>query len=425
MTNSRRNFFKTTGTALAGLAASPLISRAQSAPAMPPANIPAVPEIAGGAKAREYWVAMARKVAAPVLENLAARTLKKNMPFEMYEAPGRDAAKDRRDRMRFTHTEAICRLMCGITAWIETDKPADIIELVHKSLDAMSDPESPDYMNFKTPSQPLVEAAFICQGLLRARKTLWEPLDARVKKNFIASMNLARKIAPFENNWQMFAAEVEAFMHAIGEDIDRKRVSNALERHEKWYKGDGVYGDGNPFHWDYYNSYSIQPMLLDTTEVFAKDAEWKKYRAPVVKRARRYAAVLERFISPEGTYPIIGRSSGYRCGALQVLTQIALQKRLPKNVSPAQVRCALTKVLQRQLGAAGTFDKDGWLQLGFAGHQPAVADPYVTTGSNYLCSPMFLVLGLPADDEFWSAPDEPWTSVKAWSGVNIPGDHSV
>ena len=30
-----------------------------------------------------------------------------------------------------------------------------------------------------------------------------------------------------------------------------------------WYKGDGVYGDGPPFHWDYYNSFVIQPMLLN------------------------------------------------------------------------------------------------------------------------------------------------------------------
>ena len=44
---------------------------------------------------------------------------------------------------------------------------------------------------------------------------------------------------------------------------DRMRVDYALRQHEQWYKGDGVYGDGPEFHWDYYNSFVIHPMLLD------------------------------------------------------------------------------------------------------------------------------------------------------------------
>ena len=34
-----------------------------------------------------------------------------------------------------------------------------------------------------------------------------------------------------------------------------------------------------------------------------------------------------------------------------------------------------------------------------------------------------LPLGLPANDSFWACPDEPWTSVKAWSGESFPKDH--
>ena len=36
-----------------------------------------------------------------------------------------------------------------------------------------------------------------------------------------------------------------------------------------------------------------------------------------------------------------------------------------------------------------------------------------------------LPLGLPASDEFWSAPPQPWTSVKAWSGQPFPIDHAL
>ena len=70
----------------------------------------------------------------------------------------------------------------------------------------------------------------------------------------------------------------------------------------------------------------------------------------------------------------------------------------------------------------GTFDKKGWLHLGFAGHQPSIAERYINTGSIYLCSAVFVALGLPADSEFWSAPYEDWTQKKVWKGVDVPCD---
>jgi hypothetical protein len=280
-------------------------------------------------------------------------------------------------------------------------------------------------MNFTKHSQPLVDAAFLALALLRAPKTLWEPLDERVKKNVVAALKSSRAIRPNESNWLLFAASVEAFLHVAGEPIVRERVDHALKKHMEWYKGDGVYGDGAEYHCDYYNSFVIQPMLVEVTTVFAEDAEWGPLAPIVMKRAQRYAAIQERQISPEGSYPVIGRSSAYRFGAFHALAQISLLKKLPRGVTPAQVRCAMTTMLRRQLAARGNFDDAGWLTLGFAGHQPDIADGYVSTGSLYLCSNALLPLGLPSDDPFWSAPDALWTQAKAWSGVDLPGDHSI
>ena len=71
----------------------------------------------------------------------------------------------------------------------------------------------------------------------------------------------------------------------------------------------------------------------------------------VLKRAQRYAAVQERMISPEGTYPIFGRSITYRFGAFQHLSKIAYMRKLPKYVTPAQVRYALYTVIKKQIEA--------------------------------------------------------------------------
>ena len=59
---------------------------------------------------------------------------------------------------------------------------------------------------------------------------------------------------------------VEAGLAALGADWDATRVDYAVRQHEQWYKGDGAYGDGPAFHWDYYNSFVIQPMLVDVLD---------------------------------------------------------------------------------------------------------------------------------------------------------------
>ena len=89
------------------------------------------------------------------------------------------------------------------------------------------------------------------------------------------------------------------------------------------------------------------------------------------------------------------------------------------------MRGALLAVIKRTLDAPGTFDADGWLRIGFCGHQPGVGEAYISTGSLYLCSVALLPLGLPSSDPFWSAPDAPFTQQRAWSGRPFPIDHAL
>jgi hypothetical protein len=66
----------------------------------------------------------------------------------------------------------------------------------------------------------------------------------------------------------------------------------------------------------------------------------------------------------------VGRSITYRTGAFHLLAQIALRRELPPPLAPGGVRSALTAVMRRSLEAPGTFDGEGWLTVGFCGHQP-------------------------------------------------------
>ena len=228
------------------------------------------------------------------------------------------------------------------------------------------------------------------------------------------------------SNWLLFSAIIEAALLKFTGAGDPMRMDYAIREHQTWYKGDGTYGDGPDFHWDYYNSYVIQPMLLDVVGVLVQAGkENKDLLTKLQARARRYAAVQERLIGPDGSFAAFGRSLAYRCGAFQHLGQVALQGLLPEELPAGQARAALTAVIRRTMEPKGTFDARGWLQIGLCGHQPGIGETYISTGSLYLCSTAFLPLGLPANDAFWASPAQEWTARRIWSGQDVKTDHAL
>jgi len=341
------------------------------------------------------------------------------------EAPHGNAA----ERKQYTYLEALGRLLAGISPWFESGRDAAsgrYAELARQAIAAAVEPSSPDYMNFTQGSQPVVDAAFLALAVLRAPTELWEKLDGNTRRQLVDAMRASRVIRPGFNNWLLFSAMVEAFLCHAGEQWDAMRVDYAIRQHEEWYKGDGIYSDGPQFHWDYYNSFVIHPMLLAAIEtVSRKSKAWDSFYPAIVNRSRRHAAIQERLIAPDGSYPAIGRSIAYRCGAFHLLAEMALRKQLPESVKPAQARTALTAVIRRTMEAPGTFDEEGWLKVGLCGHQPEIGEAYISTGSLYLCSVALLPLGLDGSDPFWNDPPEPWTSQKVWSGQDVPADHAI
>jgi len=360
---------------------------------------------------RDYWIRTLHRLADPVLTNLA------RMPVE--QAAGAD-------RAGVTRLEALGRVVAGIAPWLELGEDPAAAAQARSAIARAVDPASPDALNFTRDRQPLVDAAFLAQGIVRAPKALRDGFDAASRRHLIGALESTRAITPGFNNWLLFSAMVETCLRSLDASWDRTRVDYALRQHEQWYKGDGAYGDGPDFHWDFYNSFVIHPMLVDVLHACGDEVpEWKATRDRERARAKRYAAVQERLIAPDGSFPAIGRSIAYRCGAFHLLAQSALRHELPDAVSAAQVRGALTAMIRRTLEAPETFDRDGWLRIGLCGHQPAAGEPYISTGSLYLCTVALLPLGLPASDEFWTASPQPWTAVKAWSGKPFPIDHAL
>jgi hypothetical protein len=419
---NRRDFLHA-GALAAGSAALPHADTTHTAPLAQTTPAAAVP-----VETRASWIARLTKIADPVLTHLANGTLKAQMPCEA--AAGVEAA-----RRKFTHLEAFGRLLAGMATWLELSATGSAdedrartryAELARRALISATTPGSPDFLNFNDGGQALVDTAFLAQAILRAPRTLLDPLDAKARVHVTEALLATRVLLPGFNNWLLFSATVEAALLKMGAAWDRLRVDYAIRQHEQWYKGDGLYGDGPEFHWDYYNSFVIQPMLLNVLDACAKEVPaWQALQATMLARAQRYAAIQERLVAPDGSYPAIGRSLAYRCGAFQLLADIATRRALPESVAPGQARAALSLVIAKTLDAPETFDSNGWLRIGLCGHQPAVGETYISTGSLYLCSVAFLPLGLPATDAFWSAPATPITSQKVWSGQTFPIDHAL
>jgi hypothetical protein len=388
----------------------------------------ALPHSGKGVSDREYWWQLLDKIVRPVLDNLSKGELRKYMPIET-------ASDAYGDRPEVTHLEALGRTLAGIAPWLALPDTVDeegirrkqLKELALQAITNAVDPKSPDYMNWSKGSQPLVDAAFLAHGLLRATNALWEPLDTQTKDRLLQEFDRQKlAIKPFYNNWLLFGAMLEAFRIGIGEKGDLMRMDYAIKKHQEWYLGDGWYGDGPEFHLDFYNAFVIHPMLVQVLEMAARvQGSYTSELETAIRRMQRYSVQQEMLISPEGTFPGFGRSLTYRSAAFQPLGEVILRDMLPDQLQPGQVRAALTKVYSNIFESPGVFDENGWLQLGFAGHQPGLAEPYISTGSLYLCTVGFLPLGLAANHPFWNSDAMPWSSQKLWTGQQVHRDQAM
>jgi len=377
---------------------------------------------------RKLWLNYMDKVARPVMSTLAADQLREKMPMLLS-----DRIDNKESRTKAGYLEAFGRTLSGIAPWLQLEG-GDEAEVklrdqyrkwALKAIANAVNPQAKDFMQWKG-GQPLVDASFLAFALVRS-PWLWEHLDEAAKKQVTEVLRSTRETVPAYSNWILFSGMIEAFFCKYDLDYDPVRLEFGIrEFTQHWYVGDGMYSDGMSFHLDYYNSIVIHPYLsVILEEINAKKKNYLREQERELAVGQRYAEIQERMVNADGSYPVIGRSIVYRGGVFHHLANIAYKKQLPASLKPAQIRCALTAMIKKTLGAPQTFTADGWLNIGLYGRQPGLADFYITTGSLYICAEAFVPLGLPDTDPFWTDPDEAWTAVKIWSGEDVPADHAL
>jgi len=416
----RRNFL---GSLVAGSAAT-LATAGEAGAASKPEARPA--------NDRAYMAGLLQRMTEPVLSAMARGELVRK--FELEVSPTWDG----RDK-RVSYFECFARLIAGAAPWLalpddgtpEGATRKRLLDMARQSYVNSVDPTSPDRLMWEGPGQVLVDSAYYTNALMRAPQALWEPLDAATKRRIVDYIKSLRRIEPPYINWMLFAAMNEAWLMSIGEAYDPMRMNVAIRKVNEWYVGDGWIKDGETFHFDYYGSYVMHPMLCEILEVLEKykgpfwNGKPGEMRALAFKRMQRFSEHLERFVSPEGTFPMFGRSLTYRTAAFQPLALLALRKQLPDKLPEGQVRSAMRAVHERIFSAPSNFTKGGFLTIGFVGAQPELGDWYSNNGSMYITSASFLPLGLAATDSYWTTPAQDWTQKKAFAGARFSKDYHV
>lgn len=373
---------------------------------------------------RAFAIQLLQTIADPVLIPLSQEKLHTVFPRKDWET--------RESNIHTSQLQAFGRTLSGMAPWLSlgADSTAEgmlrarYIDMARQCLINATNPASADYL-FKGPTQErIVHAAYIAYPLLIAPKQLWDPLSAEEQHQVIDALKSHRSFTPNESNWLLFPAIIETAIGRLTGNCKTRPIKYAIKKFRHWYLGDGVYGDGPDFHWDYYNSYVMHPLL---TEVLrnCKDIGIRvdtSFVEETVRRGGRYAAMLEHLISPEGTFPAMGRSSVYRIAMLQQLEYMAFrEKQLPASLEPGATRSAITAVIKRMMLMPGTFDEKGWLNAGIVGEQVNARDVYNYTGALYMCTMGLTHLGIAPGDPFWTNPAGKWTQQKIWSGESLAG----
>ena len=204
------------------------------------------------------------------------------------------------------------------------------------------------------------------------------------------------------------------------ERIAQKHADTTIKNHFR--------KDFSTFHVVSYDTITGQPHAKNTAQGYADGSSWSRgqawglygytmmYRETLNPKYLEQARNIGKFLMnhprlPEDKVPYWD----YDAPGIPVKGKKAPKKPALRDASAAAVMAS----------ALITFDKNGWLRIGYTGSQIRMSEDYINTGSLYLCTAAFLPLGLPATDPFWSAPYRDWTAKKAWAGQDVGADHAI
>lgn len=288
--------------------------------------------------------------------------------------------------------------------------------LYQKGLAAGTDPQSPEYWgDTKDYDQCFVEMAAIACAILETPETVWQPLPETARRNLARWLYSINEHFVPGCNWLFFRVLVNLALDSVGMPADLEQSEKDLQTVETWYVGDGWYTDGPPEvkpQKDYYVPWALQYYGV-LYSVFAADRDPR--RAAVYRqRALEFGQSYAHWFDENGAALPYGRSLTYRFGqcAFYAACVWAGLEPLPLPVMKGLIVRNLQWWLQKPI-----FDRDGVLTIGYCYPNLYMSERYNAPGSPYWGMKAFLLLALPDEHPFWTAPAAPLPAEIATPGV--------
>lgn len=267
------------------------------------------------------------------------------------------------------------------------------------------DPASPHHWG--PPARGEHAGSVFVFGAQFSPRFFWEPFTPAQKAHILDYLGELAAARSYDNNHYYFHLTPVPFLETHGRKADRAHHTAMLERLFNWYRGDGWFIDGSNLAFDKYNAWGFH---LYNQAVYRLDPAWRDRFGDRIRQATTgFLETYPYLIGRDGGPVPWGRSLSYRFAELAALGWASWNGLNP--LAPGEARRVASGVL-RYFWEHGAQDADGLLQVGFRGTNAAVAEFYNGPGTSYWAAQGLIALLIPADDPFWTAPEEP-----------MPADH--
>jgi len=286
--------------------------------------------------------------------------------------------------------ELLTRPLWGLTA-VAGPAADDLWAALAATLARALDPADPWYIGEPThASQRSVEAAAVGWGLANAPEKLWEPLPPKAKDHVTAWLTTAYDTGVVDNNWHYFPVFAGHGLDRVGAPHDPAVAAAHLDRIGEFLLGEGAFEDGPGGRVDYYNPFAFHTYALLHYKLGGDD----RY----VEHAADFARAFGTWFATDGAAVPYGRSMGYRFaqGSLWGALAAADVEAVPWGEAAGYSRRHLEWWWDKPI-----LDPEGRLTVGYGYPNDALVEQYLTAGSPWWATKLFLGLAAPADHPFW------------------------
>lgn len=301
---------------------------------------------------------------------------------------------------RIAGMEGFSRVLWGMVSyWAGGGKDESLLPVYQKGFCEGTNPASEEYWgDLHNKDQRMVEMAAIGYGILMIPKKLWDPMEAAEKQRLADWLYQINLYTQADNNWHYFKVITNLALKSVGMKWNQDQVTDAMDRYESFYLGNGWYSDGKRPQKDYYTSFGIHFYCLLYAKFMEKEDPETSQRFK--QRAAEFAKTFIYWFDDEGKALPFGRSLTYRFAQAAFFSACAL----------AGVECfslgIMKGMIQRHMEywlRQPIFDNAGVLTVGYTYPNLLMSEAYNAPGSSYWALKTFVFLALPDDHPFWQA----------------------